>query len=79
MKTNFTALLAAGCALALSGCNGSEDPAHDTMGAEASMDDSAMEDDAMAGEAEMAEPAMAEEDDPVEGTGNPIGPMAPAD
>jgi len=75
MKTSFTALLAAGCALALAGCNGSEDVAEETTGAEAPM-----EDDAMAGDAETAAtPEAAEEDDPVEGTGNPIGPMAPAD
>ena len=81
MKTYFTALLAAGCALALAGCNGGEEAAEETTGAEApmeegAMEDGAMEDDAMAGEAEMTE--TPEEDDPLEGTGNPIGPMAPA-
>lgn len=86
MKTYFTALLAAGCALALAGCNGGEEAAEETTGAEApmeegamedgAMEDDAMEDGAMAGEAEMTE--TPEEDDPLEGTGNPIGPMAPA-
>lgn len=79
MKTNFTALLAAGCALALAGCNGGEDPAEETMGAEAPMAEDSVEEDAMAGEAGMAEPETTGEDDPLEGTGNPIGPMAPAD
>jgi hypothetical protein len=76
MKTYFTALLAAGCALALVGCNGGEEAAEETTGAEAPMEEGAMEDGAMAGEAEMTE--TPEEDDPLEGTGNPIGPMAPA-